>query len=87
MPGFYTLIFYILLITQDLNKMKTPFCVGNVCKISAKNIKLYTRWCLSKACILNKQPGFLEIIEICLNLGIKYFLIRIIDNLIRFIEI
>ena len=45
--------FTLLLITQDLNKMKKiPFCrhysVENVCKISAKNIKLYGSWSLSK---------------------------------------
>ena len=41
-------IFVSLLITQDVNKIKksrAPFCkhcyVGKVCKISAKNIKLY----------------------------------------------
>ena len=41
-------LFALLLITQDLNKIKkshTPFCrhyqVENVCKLSAKNIKLY----------------------------------------------
>ena len=48
-----------LSITQDLNKTKksqTPFCrhwhVGNVCKISVKNIKLYGSWNLSKFSII-----------------------------------
>ena len=53
-PGFYTLTgtrcFTFLLMTPDLNKIyikksRIPFCrhcqVGNVCEISAKNIKLY----------------------------------------------
>ena len=47
--------FTFLLISQDLNKIKksrTRFCrhclVGNLCKISEKNIKLYGSWSSSK---------------------------------------
>ena len=42
-----------------------------MCKISAKNIKLYGSWSSSKISIFEtKKPGFLEIIDLCLNLGI-----------------
>ena len=47
--------FTLLLVTQDLNKIKkshTPFCrhckVENVCKVSAKNIKIFGNWSSSK---------------------------------------
>ena len=42
-----------------------------MCKISAKNIKLYGSWSSSKISIFEtKNPGFLEITDLCLNLGI-----------------
>ena len=52
-PGFYKLIFYILIINQDLNKKKNPEhprkdLVGNMWKILAKNIKFYGSWNLSR---------------------------------------
>ena len=48
-PGFYTLVFYTFIKNsiskQNKEKFHTPFCrhyyVENVCKISAKGIKLY----------------------------------------------
>ena len=55
-------LFILLLITQDLNKIKksdAPFCrhyqVENVCKISAKNIKLYGSWSSSKFSIFQTK--------------------------------
>ena len=65
------LFFTLLLIPQDLNKIKKnphtllqTLHVENVCKISAK---------LSKFSIFQtKKPGFLEIIDVCLNLGIGF---------------
>ena len=79
-PGFYTLVFTFLLITQEVNKIKkissTLFqilLVENVCKISAKNINFYDSWSSSKFSIFQtKNPGFLEIIDLCLNLGIRF---------------
>ena len=48
---FYTLVFYIFINNSSLNKIKKsrpPFCghyqIENMCKISAKNIKLYGSW-------------------------------------------
>ena len=39
-------------------------------KISAKSIKLYGSWSSSKfSNFSDKKPGFLEIIEVCFNLG------------------
>ena len=75
-PGLYTLVFCIF-VNNSITKQKksqTPFCsnywVGNVCKISAKNIKLCGSWSSSKFSIF--QTGFSEIIELCLNLGIEF---------------
>ena len=73
-------LFLFLLITQDMNKIKkswTPFFkyyyAENVCKISAKNIKFYGSWSSSKFSIFQtKKTGFLEIIDLCLNLGIGF---------------
>ena len=41
-----------------------------MCKNSAKNIKIYGSWNSSK--FSDKKPGFLEIIEVYLNLGIEF---------------
>ena len=57
MPGFYTFVFYIFINNsrskQNKKKSRVSFCrhyqVGNVCKISAKNIKLCGSWSSSKA--------------------------------------
>ena len=56
------LFFTLLLITQGLNKMKksrTSFCrqiqVGNVCKISAENIKFFGSWSSSKFSIFQTK--------------------------------
>ena len=75
-PGLYTLVFCIF-VNNSITKQKksqTHFCsnywVGNVCKISAKNIKLCSSWSSSKFSIF--QTGFSEIIELCLNLGIEF---------------
>ena len=73
----FTHFFLSLLITQDLyniKKFRTPFFrYINVCKISAKNIKLYGSWSSLKFSIFQtKKPGFLEIIDLCLNLGIGF---------------
>ena len=74
-------IFTFLLITQDLNEIKKiknpehPFLdiVRNVCKILAKNIKLLWQFELVKVFnFSDKQPGFLEIIELCLYLGTDF---------------
>ena len=71
--------FTLFLTTEDLNKIRkyhTPFCryhqVENVYKISAKNIKLYGGWSSSNFQFFRQKPGFLEIIEDCLNLGIGF---------------
>ena len=72
--------FTLSLITQDLSKIKeshTPFCrqwqVENVSKVSAKNIKVYGSWNSWKfSGFSDKKPGFLEMIEVCLNLGIRF---------------
>ena len=57
--------FTILLITYDLtntNKFHTLFCrhyyVENVCKISAKNIKIYRNWSSSKFSIFQTKNVF-----------------------------
>ena len=60
-----------------INKPRTLFCrhylVENVCKISAKNIKFYGSWSSLKFFnISDKKPGFLEIIEVYLNLDIRF---------------
>ena len=73
-------LFALLLITQDLNKIKkshTPFCrhyqVENVCKLSAKNIKLYGIWNLSKFSIFQTK--------ILVSWGLPKFRYRILHNL------
>ena len=71
------LLFTLLLISQDPDKIKKIFFVDyqveNVCKISAKNSKLYGSWKSSNFSIFQtKKPGFLEIIEVCLKLGIGF---------------
>ena len=44
-----------------------------MCKISAKNSKFYGSWSSSKFSIFQiKKPGFLEILDLCLNLGIGF---------------
>ena len=70
-------LFTLLLISQDLDKKKIFFVdhqVENVCKISAKNSKLYgSSWNSSNFSIFQtKKTGFLEIIEVCLKLGIGF---------------
>ena len=74
-------LFKFLLITQDINKIKKSrarfprhYSVKDVCKISAKSIKLYGSWSSSKFSNFQtkKKPGFLEIIEVCLVLGIGF---------------
>ena len=62
-PGFYTQVFYIFIKNsrseQIFKKSHTSFCrhylVENVCKISAKNIKLYGSWSSSKFWILQTK--------------------------------
>ena len=75
--------FTLLLITQDLGKTKKsriPFCrhyeVENVCKISAKNIKLYVSWSSSK--FSDKKPVFF----FENNRSLPSFGYRILHNLI-----
>ena len=60
--GFMHPFFTLLLIIQDLNKIKkshTPFCrhyeLENVCKISVKNIKLNGSWSLSRFSIFQTK--------------------------------
>ena len=76
-PGSYPLAFYIFINNSRSNqnwKIPNTFCrhcqVENVCKISAKYIKLCGSWRSSKSSIF--QPGFSEIIELCLNLGLRF---------------
>ena len=77
----HTFTFYIFINNsrseQNKKKSRTPFfrhyLVENLCKISAKNIKLFGGWSSSKfSTFLTKRPGFLEIIDLCLNLGIEF---------------
>ena len=71
--------FTLLLITQDINKIKKShksfsryYYIENVCKISAKNIKVGVG---ARQNFPDKKPGFLEIIAVCLNLGIRFYII------------
>ena len=60
--------------SRSNQKFRTRFCrhysVGNVCKISTKNIKICGA-CLSFH-FFRQLPDFPEIIKLCLNLGIGF---------------
>ena len=65
--GFYTLTETIFINTQDINKIKKSWTsfhrhcsVGNVCQISAKNIKPYGSWSSSKFSIFQQITWFLD---------------------------
>ena len=64
-----------------LQKLKSP---GFYTQISAKNIKLYCSWNSSKFSIFQtKKPGFLEIIDLCFNLGIGFCITWLIYQIIK----
>ena len=71
-PGFYTLVFYTFINnSRSKENFKNP--THRLWKISAKNIKIYGSSSSSKFSIFQtKKPGFLEMIEVCLNLGIRF---------------
>ena len=76
--------FAILLINRDLNKIqksRTPFCrhysVENVCKTSAKYIKLYGSWSFSKFWYFQTK-SLVSWKEFCFNLGIAFCIIWLV---------
>ena len=71
-----TMCFWFLQITQDLNKIKKSrplscrhWLLGNMCKISAKNIELYG------SCISSK---FSKTKELCLNFYIGFWITKLV---------
>ena len=75
-PCFYILTETRFSITQDLNKIKksrtlfSRYCwVGNVCKLSVNSVELDLNKIFN---FLDKWPGSLEIIELCINLKIGF---------------
>ena len=79
--GFYTLVFYIVINNSRSKQTKKnpehPFwdiIKWKTCaKFQQKNIKLYGSWSSSQFSIFQtKKPTFLEIIDLCLNLGIEF---------------
>ena len=76
-PGSYTLVFYIFINKSRSKQNKTILnsllqTLQNVYKISAKKIKLYDSWSSDRKLFSDKNPAFLEIIEVYLNLGIGF---------------
>ena len=68
--------FTLLLITQDLNKIKnshTRFC---------RHLELLKVFNFSA-----KKPGFLEIIKVCLNAGIRFFITWLLPNYKKIVRI
>ena len=62
-PGYYTLVFYAFINSSRSKQNK---------KNSAKNIKLYGSWSSSKFSTFRQKTCFLEVIEVCINLGIGF---------------
>ena len=80
-PGFYTLVLYIFINNsrskQNKKNPEYPFLEiikwKTCAKFQQKNIKLYGSWSSSKFSIFQaKKPTFLEIADLCLDLGIRF---------------
>ena len=77
--------FFIFLLITKQNQKKSRarlfrnYYVENVCKISAKNIKLCGSWSSSKfSTFQTKKPGLLEIRDLWLNLVIGFCIIWLV---------